>query len=74
VHQSNRLESIGVASIARSGDEMAGQVVGYLSDETRKEQVAQAMARASKPDSSRAIAAELVSMAARHQSTLNVSA
>lgn len=65
VHQSNRLESIGVASIARSGDEMAGQVVGYLSDERRKNQVAEAMLGASKPDSSRVIAAELVKMVSR---------
>lgn len=60
VHQSERLESIGVASIARSGDEMAGQVVGYLSNQARIAQVAEAMARVSKPHAARDIADELV--------------
>ncbi len=62
VNQSNRLESIGVASIARSGDEMASQVVGYLSNEARIAQVAEAMAKASKPNAARDIAAELVKL------------
>lgn len=68
VHQSNRLESIGVASIARSGDEMAQQVVGYLSNEARIAQVAEAMARASKPDAAERIASELIAFTEARQS------
>lgn len=61
VNQSNRLESMGVASIARSGDEMASQVTGYLSDQGRIAEVADAMAKASKPEAARTLAGEILS-------------